>query len=170
MTHLSFQSKTFVLLLIVALGTAYGAITLSKKVQVDRLPETIVTPEQKPATLPTVSTEGWDTYADDEYPLLFKYPSTWKVSSITTEPDYYVLAITKPKNGGELRVYINDQDFYALGGLVSTPIKLDNEPANAHGQMLASAKVGKYYYTFDAGKGPALIPEFQAFLTTIEFR
>ncbi len=166
MINLSPQSKSFILVLILLLLATYGAIQLAERFKVDRIPNTQATHDMV-GVLPT---EDWTPYIDNAYPLVFKYPPTWKVENITTEPDYYVIAITPKGKSTEMRVYINDQDFYALNGLQSAPQRIGGHEATSYGQMLSAAKVGKYYYTFDAGLDTSLVPEFQTILSTVEFR
>lgn len=167
MIHLSTQSKSFVAILIIVLLAVYGAIELADHFKVDRIPNAQEFQEAKTGTL---STEGWVSYIDKNYPLVFMYPANWKVDQITTEPDYYVVAITPKGQSSEMRVYINDQDFFALNGLPTSPMKIGGQSGTSYGPMLASAKVGKYYYTFDAGLNTSLIPQFQTILSTVEFR
>lgn len=161
MSHLSAQSKSFVILLIVFLIVTFAAIQLSEHFSSDRLPKSQT--DQSP-------TAEWSSYIDNNYPLTFKYPVGWQVGQINAEPGYYVIAITPKSGNNEMRIYINDQDYFALNGLQSSPRQIGGQSGAEYGPSLASAKVGKYYYTFDAGLDTSLAPQFQSILSTVEFR
>jgi hypothetical protein len=167
MTYFSTESKSFIILIILIVLASWGSIKLTQQYRNDRLPEVPIHQAVEPTG---VSTLDWHSYVDPVYPLVFKYPKGWTVQEIKAEPDFYVIALTPKNSDAEMRVYINNFDYFALNGLPSKPRRVGNEPGLGYGETLASAKVGKYFYTFDGGLDTSLVPEFQSLLNTVEFR
>ena len=165
MKHISPQSKSFILVLLFVLLSAYGAITLAKKYQA----------EFRPAESPTnegvspVATTDWKTYTDDSYLLSFQYPGDWSVSGSDTVPGFYVIAV-RSRDNSEFRIYINDRNYFAMQGLKTEPITIGGKSGGKFGETIAAVKVAQYYYTFDATFAKQHQEEFKALLESVSFK
>ncbi len=173
---LSTQSKSFFLVLFIAVISIYAALLLTREVapvitQKAGLTATLrhnTTYAQ--ANIP-ISTKGWSQYEDSKYPLDFKYPKEWTVTTYSaTDPNVGYIIIVKPDNelSDNIRVYVNTKGYVATSGLTTTKTIVNGINGVTVNDMLVGIRQGSNYITFDLGTSPELMPYFKALLSTVE--
>lgn len=173
---LSPQSKSFFLVLLIAVGSIYAALVLTREVgpvitrkagfNASLRHNTSFAKADAP-----VSTKDWKQYEDSKYPLNFKYPEKWAVTTYSaTDPNVGYIISVNP-DGDEydnIRVYINTKSYMAASGLTTTKTTINGIDAVTVNDMLFGIKQGNNYITFDMGTSPELLPYFKAILGTVK--
>ena len=179
---LSTQTKSFFLLLLIAVGSSYVALVLTREIlPVLSIAQTPLNSQQKINTKSEVLGESaevkldtidWKTYSDSTYPLSFKYPKTWTATTYSAvDPTIgYIIVLNSDKaNADHIRIYINKKSFLAMDGLPTTKITVNKIPAvGVSDNMLVGIKQANNFITFDLGASSILKPYFKAILNTVE--
>lgn len=175
---LSTQSKSFFLVLFIAVVSIYGALLLTRevgpvivqKVGLNASLQHNTTYAQANIPIPT---KDWKQYEDSKYPLNFKYPKQWTVTTYSaTDPNVGYIIIVKPdsEQSDNIRVYINTKGYVATSGLTTTKTTVNGINGISVNDMLVGIRQGNNYITFDLGTSPELMPYFKALLGTIELK
>jgi hypothetical protein len=171
---ISLQSKSFLVLFLVALFGTYLIYVYDKKsdtkIRQDQVKQ--ISPSDKNIKLDSpekiVDTSSWQTYKNEKLGVSFKMPSTWKVKNAKSIGSFSVFEIDPGKNYYNILIYQSPKGFYATEGL---PIKQENinglEAININ-NMLYGIKTTDTYFTFDLGISLKLKDEFKALVHTVE--
>lgn len=183
MKPISLQTKSFLILLLLAVAGTGATYLVAKKgtvqkpfSQVDSI--NYYAGEQKPADseaapvatkpIPEVSTEGWKEYTDSKYHFSFRYNPAWKISSSTLKNGWYTLVLDPGPKYDNIRIYVSDQGFFAMDSL---PVKEEtfgsNKVINAL-DLVYGIKANDEYLTFDLGASLSLQPQLRALVNTVK--
>ncbi|MCC7356197.1 MAG: hypothetical protein IT410_01100 [Candidatus Doudnabacteria bacterium] len=173
---LSTQSKSFFLVLFIAVVSIYSALLLTRElgpiiVQKTGLNPSLSNNTTYAQTNVPLSTKDWNQYEDSKYPLDFKYPKEWTVTTYSaTDPNIGYIIILKPDNdkADNIRIYINAKGYVATSGLTTTKTTINGINGITVNDMLVGIRQGNNYITFDLGTSPELLPYFKALLSTVE--
>ncbi|MCX6797217.1 MAG: hypothetical protein NTX98_01935 [Candidatus Doudnabacteria bacterium] len=181
------QTKSFVILLAIAIAGTYFCLLLAKsvfkkanyqKTPQDSRTEQIISYKngqnnsllnQANAEEPEINTTNWKTYSDQKYKFSFKYNPEWKIKPWAKQDGYNVLEIDPGKKYYNIKIYTSLKDFYVMGGLPTQEVLVGGEKALNVSDLLYGVKKGDYYYTFDIGLSLSLKPQFDALVKTIKF-
>lgn len=177
------QTRSFTIVVCIAVLAAYAAVLVSRAVKKDI--ELAVTSDekiqqsQKPQPTQTVKsaqdrsvdTSSWITYsAAPAYPISFKVPSDWTSKMTTAQNDtLHIIVLHPPTSSDNIRVYISQKSYFAMDGITTTPKQFNGNAAISRDDILVGMKYAKNYYTFDIGQALELRPEFSALLGTVTF-
>ena len=126
------------------------------------------TPSEKP--IPAVDTTKWKTYTDKTYPLSFKYPPTWRVTSKVSKTDGdYIVSIDPGAKYYNIQIYASKTGFFALDGLPKTAATVGGQTALNVENMLFAVEHNNIYYTFDEGLSMTIQPQFVAIVNSVLF-
>lgn len=176
---LSTQTKSFFLLLLIAVGSSYVALVLTREIlpvlSIAQDPQQTINSKSEvlgESAEAKLDVSDWKTYSDTTYPLSFKYPKTWTVTTYSaTDPTIgYIIVLNSDKAGADhIRIYINKKSFLAMDGLPTTKITVNKIPAvGVSDNMLVGIKQANNFITFDLGTSSVLKPYFKAILNTVE--
>ncbi len=173
---LSTQTKSFFLVLFLAVASIYAALVITREVvpALNQNAALTANAEQPHASInpdAVVTTQGWETYEDEKYPLTFKYPKTWAVTTYSaTDPTVGYIIIINPDTDDtdNIRVYINNKGYVGTTGVPTTKTTVNGITAVSVNNVLVGIRQGGNYITFDAGISPELWPYFRALLETVE--
>lgn len=118
---------------------------------------------------PTTDTTAWKTYTNKTYNFSFKYKPDWKVLELKKVKGYNVLEVDPGKKYYNIKIFINDKDYYVMGGLPTKNQTIGGQPAINVNNLLYGIKAGNYYYTFDVGLSTSLAPDFDALVYSVKF-
>lgn len=178
---ISKHSKSFAWLFSIAFIGAFAALLIAKQFGYGGLsnpakneyevvtysPQVRAAADEQPPV--AVDTSNWKDYQDERYGLKFKYAPGWSVRSITNKDGYYVIEIDPGARYDNFRVYISEDDFFALSGVPTTKTEVGGKEAvNLEGAVLG-VKDNATYFTFDMGVSLSLKPYFQAMIGTVKF-
>lgn len=117
-----------------------------------------------------VDTSDWQEYSNKKYGLKFKYDPEWQIRSINNRDGFYVIEIDPGLRYDNFRVFISEDDYFALSGVpVQKTLVAGKEALNLDGAVLG-IKDNATYFTFDMGASLSLKPYFQAMVETVEFK
>lgn len=117
-----------------------------------------------------VDTSNWREYTNEKYGLTFKYNPEWQIRSINNRDGFYVIEIDPGLRYDNFRVFISQDDYFALSGVPVQKTRVaGREALNLDGEVLG-IKDNATYFTFDMGASLSLKPYFQAMVETVEFR
>lgn len=117
-----------------------------------------------------VDTSNWREYSNEKYGLKFKYNPEWQIRSINNRDGFYVIEIDPGLRYDNFRVFISQDDYFALSGVPAQKTLIAGRQAlNLDGEVLG-IKDNATYFTFDMGASLSLKPYFQAMVETVEFR
>lgn len=172
MKHLSNYTRSFIFLVIISLGTAYGALVMARQKawmpDPPKVYEKKNMPQPKPVTESFMPTTGWTKFENKNFPLTFSYPKTWTVKANKPVNGFDSITITTNKKA-KITVYISDSGYYAFAGLKTRQLSLPNFVGDSWNDTIVATKAGENYYTFDASQNSTTIPEFKTFLSTAQF-
>lgn len=179
------QTKSFVILLAIAIAGTYFCLLFAKsvfnadqkKTIRDRSEEQIIAyknslnrpiqnmgeEDQK------INTTNWKTYSDQKYKFSFKYNPEWKIKPWVKQEDYNVLEIDPGTKFYNIKIFVSLKDFYVMGGLPTKEVLVGGEKALNVSDLLYGVKKDNYYYTFDIGLSLSLKPQFDALINSIKF-
>lgn len=172
---LSKQTKSFFLVLFIGIGTIYTSLLLTREISpvITSSPSldanTASANQPKVFSETDVNTANWKDYEDPTYPLSFKYPANWSITtySATDSAIGYIIVLSPPDGSDHIRVYINNEEYVAMDGLKTTKTKIDGTSAVSVHDMLIGVKHRGNFYTFDQGVTPALAPYFKKLIETV---
>ena len=172
-------SKSFIVLFVIALFGTFLCLNLSLQMLTNTpynevtYSATQTTPGYRNAAqaspVQPVDTSSWKTYTNKQYNFSFKYPTDWKVLSITQQTGYNVLQIDPGAKFYNIKIYISTQGYYIMGGLPLAPDKIGGQRASNVNNLLYGVMDGNYYYTFDIGLSTSLKPDFDALVHSVTF-
>jgi hypothetical protein len=181
MQKLSPQTKSFIILIVIALVGTYVCLLLGAKFK-DRqsantsapkgdytqivYPQKAVAAEQKE---PAVDTSDWKTYTEPKLGLSFKYKPTWQVKPTIKQGEYYVIEVDPGKKYYNIKTFVSSKDFFAMDSLPLKQVTIAGKTAQDVSDMLYGIQSGNYYYTFDLGFSVNLKPEFNALVRSASF-
>lgn len=165
MRHLSRHGKSFLLTLVVVLLVAYTTLIIAQKYQENLQANKFIISRQTR----TVDSSNWPTQTEPSLGMEFKYPTGWSIERPDMIDGYSVIAIKNPQ-GGEVRIYSNQKDYFALSGLLFEPTVIGNNSAVRIGDTIAAVKNKSDYITFDLGLNVELAPEFEAIVNSVKFK
>lgn len=178
MPKLSPQTKSFIVLIIIALVGSYVCLWLwgqynlknrpsagDKVIIYDNEAQENNNQEQTPA----VDTSTWPTYSDKKYNLSFKHKPDWKVLPITQEKGFDVIQVDPGKKFYNIKIYVSPKEFFAMDSLPTTGEVIAGQPALNVKDLLFGIKNGSDYFTFDIGLSLSLKPDFAAMVRSVQF-
>ncbi len=181
-TNFSTQTKTFIILFVVALIGSYLSLIVTKYTN---FPGSLAAVEriqiiQKPTTTPvsswipqdsttTVDTIKWKTYTDSSYKFSIMYAPQWQIKKPVTQNGYYVINIDPGAKYFNIKIYISPKDYFAMDNLPSTTLMIAGETAIDVEGVLYGLKHDGNFYTFDQGISQSIKPEFEAMVKSLKF-
>lgn len=180
MKKISIQTKSFILLVCLAVVGSYICLELWGQLQYYQEPE-IGTPRVKTSELkttqpkpqavkPKLNTDGWKTFSSQNLSLSFKYPGEWKILQPKTKKGYTFLEIDPGKKYYNIKVVVSPKDYYIMGGLPTNPALIGGQNGLNVLNLLYGVKVNGKYYTFDIGESLSLKQEFNALVDSVQFQ
>ena len=186
--NLSAQSKSFLILFVVALIGTYICLLIARSInlptdsQIAMGPnmgyQTTVYPEKnstgtqtmaKAPVDPVVDTSKWKSYTDPTYHFSFLYPPTWKPKKAVTKNGFYTLVFDPGSKYDNITIYVSTTGYFALEGLPETKDTVAGQPAeNIEGALYGFQYQGNYY-TLDSGISLATKVDFRAMVKTFRF-
>jgi hypothetical protein len=147
-THHHTPTRSFIIVIIVVLATVYTAFTLIKLQQMnqnnnpsDNIPR---------LTQTNLNTDGWENYIDHYYPLNILVPKDWKIEPDDSYTGFYTINFSA-KDHGTVKIFISQDKFAGITNTSGLVYKTnDGVEVTKYDDLLYTAKVGGYYYTFDA--------------------
>ncbi len=149
LTHHRPPTRSFIIIIIVVLATVYTAFTLIKLQQQQTI--SIQSNNNDPKITPTsLNTDDWQNYIDRNYPLNILVPSDWQSGQDDSYSGFYSVNF-KTKNSGVVKIFVSQTSFAGINDNKGLVYKTDEGvEVTKHDDLLYTAKVGEYYYTFDA--------------------
>lgn len=183
MPELTTQTKTFLLLVILAALGTYGASRLTSERQDQAVPSPyrgyqVTRYEQKqpepqavaPAEEPKpADTTGWRSYTNQPLGLSFNLPPAWKVLPVKKRSGYDVITIDPGQKFSNLEFYVSRDGYYALSGLPTSETTVGGKPGLTVKHLLYGTENAGRYYTFDLGYSLTLQPEFLSIVGSVAF-
>lgn len=180
MPKISYQTKTFTLLFVIALiacgfSVYYNKLQQEKKeaaaLRINPLEAKPENPSAAPAPAPEikVDTSDWKDYADKTFNFSFKYNPAWKVNSVKKQDGYYVLSVDPGRKYYNINVYVSKNSYYAVDGVPMQDAKIDGQPAKAIPGLLYAVSKDGNFFTFDVGNSLSLTPQFKAMVESVKF-
>ena len=173
---LSTQNKSFFLLLFLTVGSLYTALILTREINplIGQIPgaakkDNNGVPQVKADAV--VNIADWKTYTDTTYPLSFKYPADWTITTYKSPQQaigYIIILEPVFPNADHIRIYINNKGYVAIDGLKTTKTAINEIPAVTVNDMLYGIRQNGNFITFDLGVTMELLPYFKALLSTVE--
>jgi hypothetical protein len=172
---LSTQNKSFFLLVFLTVGSLYTALVLTREINpiLGIASQQNAAQQQSPQVKADaiVDTKNWKIYEDDSYPLEFKYPENWTITTYnSTDQSIGYIIILKPNipNADNIRIYINNKGYVATQGLTTEKTTINGTAAITVNDMLYGMRQGDNFLTFDLGTTNELLPYFKALMQTVE--
>lgn len=174
MRHIPRSSRIFIGVLIIAMLLTYIALHFSMyvaKFTLNNSPELPSAHEtEAPQTeIVKVSTEDWESYEDDTYPIAFLHPENWTVKASLNRMGFYDIVLNPGAQFYDMHIYASNDSYYGLEGLKQTPIKIGGLDGFKYSENLFGIKVGENYYTFDGTLNSTQTAELITLLDTIKF-
>ena len=177
MSRISIQSKSFIILFLIALFGTIFCLNLSLNLLgpvasytvTYRQARAVARPAPVEQTSPPVDTTGWKTYTNSKYGFSFLYNPAWKVIAPTMKAGYDVFQVDPGKKFYNIKIYVSTLGYYIMGGLPLQSDSIGGQPAVEIEQLLYGVKDGNYYYTFDIGLSTSLKPDFDALVHSVQF-
>lgn len=174
---LSKQTKSFFLVLLLAVGSLFAALIITRElapvISQSSLGKSLAlnnkTPQVKADAI--VDTKDWIDYEDPNYSLSFKYPKDWMITTYTSNETSigYIIILKSPNpQADHIRIYINKKGYVAIDGFDIEKTKINGINAITVSDMLVGIRQSSNYITFDLGTSPELLPYFKALLKTVE--
>src|SRR3989344_170543 len=113
-----------------------------------------------------VDTSDWLQYSNLKYGLNFKYSPQWRIRSVENKDGYYVIEIDPGARYDNFRIYISQDDYFALSGVPTTQTEVGGKKAISLEGAILGIKDNATYYTFDMGASLSLKPYFKALIDT----
>jgi hypothetical protein len=173
------QTRSFIILILIVAAASYGAISMSRNIKHSsqdsdslglRAKESKSAPQSSNQDIPLLNTTGWKTYSDKTYPVAFKYPTDWEVSTYTKNSDFYIITLKPEGKKDNIRVYISDSKYFALDNIETTPYLVSGAEGVNIDNIVIGAHKNNNYYTFDIGTNTALMAEFNTLVQSVTFR
>ena len=187
----SLQTKSFILLLLIAIASTYasllvteqvspnldaayylkkaGTVAMPHRIQGMSALASVEIPEVKEPE--PVNTSTWKLHEDTNYDITFRVPESWNVKTTTYSQGaqrLYIIVI-KPENSTDnIRIYISDSSF-AMKGLRTTKTTVDGLPALSADGQLVEVKKQQNFFTFDLGANLDRKLEFEKILESVRF-
>lgn len=185
MKKLSPQTKSFVILLVIALVGTYVCLMLWAELiyqkggpqgDYDYGSYKVITYTQNQQNTPTtptpvpVNTSTWKSYSNSQYNFSFLYNPSWKVLAAKKLGDYELIQIDPGAKYYDINVYVSPVGFYIMGGLPTTSETIGGQPALNVRNALYGITANNLYYTFDVGWSMSLVPQFDALVHSVTFQ
>lgn len=165
LTHHSTPSRSFVLLTIVVLLTAYAALVLTR---INRLYTEVTTdqPTEQPivqpptnqptiADIPSLNSDDWVEYSDDKYPFTILVPKGWRIRINDQMADFYLVSITQSKPQSLVSLFVGREQPEKIAFLPSKTMKTrQGYTVTNYDNKIYQLKVGEFYYSFDGSEAP----------------
>lgn len=185
MPEMTSQTKTFLLLVILAALGTYGASRLAAERQDQTTPlpyrgyqvtryeqkasdRTTEKPAEAEAPKPA-DTTGWRSYTNESLGLSFALPPAWKVLPVKRRSGYDVITIDPGQKFSNLEFYVSPNGYYAMGGLPTSEATVGGKPGLTVKHLLYGTQNDGRYYTFDLGYSLTLQPEFESIVGSVAF-
>jgi len=159
---------------VIVLVAAYAALILARN-QKNNIPNyeaqqraMSANADQEQTNKDIMSTRGWSEYQDERYPLQFKYPPTWDVSTDNSMPDYYAVELDTGSNG-TVKIYVSKKDYLGMNGLETKTYNFNGVEGQVLGDWVYALKVGQHYYTFDSTETAMPPAELPTIVSTAKF-
>lgn len=167
LTHHHPSTRSFLIIIIVVLATVYTAFTLINLQQRNsKLGQTKSNPK---ITQTALNTNDWKNYVDPAYPLNILVPEDWQVQPDESYSGFYTVNF-ETKNRGVLKIFISQTEYAGVKGNEGTTYKNNaGIEVTKYDDWLYTAKVGDYYYTFDATLGINLEKELSEIIRLAKF-
>ncbi len=181
-TNFSNQTKTFIILFVVALIGSYlcliitkytnfpGGLAAVERIKIIQTPATVNANSWLPQdSTTTVETLKWKTYTDSSYNFSFTYPPQWQIKKPSIQNGYYVINVDPGAKYFNVKVYISPNGYFAMDNLPYTNTIIAGEAAMDVEGVLYGLKHNGSYYTFDQGISQTIKPEFEALVKSLKF-
>ena len=177
MSKISIESKSFIILFLIALFGTVFCLNLSLNLlgpvasytATYRQASAIARQAPVAQAAPPVDPTGWKTYTNTKYGFSFLYNPDWKVLPSTMQAGYEVFQVDPGKKYYNIKIYISTLGYYVMGGLPLQNDTIGGQPAMEINGLLYGVKDGNYYYTFDVGLSTSLKPNFDALVYSVKF-
>ncbi len=180
MAKTSPQTKSFVILFLIAIIGTYLSVRFYNNIQKDNLGqyqainyegqtkqnEEVI---RKVEASELVDTSIWLEYTNEKYNFSFKYKPDWKVLQAKAYDNYDLIEIDPGRRFYNIKIYISPVGFAAMGGLPQEQVRVDGVVAKNVSDMLYGIKHGELYYTFDLGLSVSLADDFNTLVSTLSF-
>lgn len=175
MFHISKQSSSFILLVILILlsvATVIFLLKINQQYLPSFGPNIVTAPEiQADISMPTlIATDDWVSYQDVNYPIVLQHPEDWDIESYDNIPGYYTLSLIPDEDQPALKVYVSEKGYMAVNALESNDFKSSQNFGGSHyDYQIYAIKFGDYYYTFDGSLNPEFRNELFTIVNTVAF-
>lgn len=117
-----------------------------------------------------VSTYGWKTYTDINFPLQIQLPEDWTIKTNQNIANIYTITLQPEEPVGNLRIFISEKGFAGIKGLASTDFttKYGYSGLKIEDGIYA-IKNNEYYYTFDGTLNPEIKDTFYTIINNLKF-
>jgi hypothetical protein len=173
------QTKSFIVLLLLAVVGSAGVLCLSRYVNnLNALTQvSIATNASLQKNIDNLATRNdagnistWNDYTDDKYDISFKLPNTWMVSTYDTDySNFHIIILDPGNNQDHIRIYVAKKGYFAADGLTKEKTKVAGIDAWSVQDILFGVKNKSAYFTFDLGSNLKLKPEFQNIISSVAF-
>jgi len=181
------QTKSFIILLVLALVGCYISSELFQKLKLGLIvPKSQYNKQASNDTLASqqpchncssqntevtnaVDTSQWKIYQDKTFDFSFKYKPDWKVLPAVKKDGYTLIEVDPGRNFYNIEIYIGTQDFYAMNGLPAVTEQIAGCTAQNVKDILYGIENPPYYFTFDINRSLSLKPNFDALVHSVQF-
>ena len=175
--QISPQSKSFIALMLVAIGGTFACLILwgilgQKRLDYLNSKVNKSAPQQTAETAPPrqgVDISGWKTYTNQDYKISFQYDPNWKIGKPKTKNGFTYIEIDPGRQYFNMRLYISSSSFYIMDGLPTVTENIGGFTALNVNYALYGIQTKDSYYTFDVGYSMPLLPQFDAMVHTVKF-
>jgi len=182
MSKSSPQTKSFVILLVIAVVGTYLSVSIYNSERDDTVSEKEVVAghtvieykENNPIIKIAEATElaeasDWPLYTNEDLSLSFKYNPDWKVLEPEEFEQYTLIEIDPGRRFYNIKIYVSDIGYASMKGLPLEPIQVDGVVAKNVNNLLYALEKNNVYYTFDLGMSLSLTKDFNTLVSTVGF-
>jgi len=116
-----------------------------------------------------VDTSNWKEYTNKTYGFSFKYNPDWQIKQFVKKGDFNLLEIDPGKKYYNIKIYVSQNEFFAMGGLPIKETIISGLKASNVADLLYGIQKEPDYFTFDNGQSVSLKPQFNALVNSLKF-
>lgn len=168
LTHHASPTRSFIIIAIIVLATVYASLLLMDAQLEFAVTNKVAGPSRLEAGI--INTNDWQIYQEEQFQLSLMLPEDWNVTSSEPFPGYYLVDLAPQDDIGSVRIFVSKLGYAGVTDRKQASVtNTSGVKFDTHGDLIYTAKVGDYYYTFDGSIAPSLDEELKQIVRLARF-